>query len=99
MLITLRAARSKEAAKAPELRKGVRMAVHHSRDTAHKQWSETRSIALKGLARVVRTCTKSLLLEFWFKETWESSIEICMGAIQAALVEMEAASLMIWSEG
>ena len=82
-------------AKAPELKKGVRMAVHHSRDTAHKQWSETRSIALKGLARVVRTCSKSLLLEFWFRETWESSIEICTGAIQAALADMEVATAAV----
>ncbi len=43
------------------------MYIHHSRDTAHKQWSETRVLALRGLSRVLRTCTKYLLLEQWFQ--------------------------------
>jgi hypothetical protein len=29
--------RSKEAAKAPEIKRGVKMTLHHSRDNAHKQ--------------------------------------------------------------
>lgn len=62
-----RAMKNNEEVASVELKKGVMMAVHHSRDTAHKQWSETRSLALRGLSRVVKTCAKLLLREPWFK--------------------------------
>jgi hypothetical protein len=80
---------NKEVALAPELKKGVRMAVHHSRDTAHKQWSETRSLALRGLSRVFKTCTKNLLLESWFSDTWTCCLLICKDVIQSASTEHE----------
>ena len=72
-----------------ELKKGVKMAIHHSRDTAHKQWSETRSLALRGLSRVFKTCTKNLLLESWFSDTWTYSLLICKDVIQSASTEHE----------
>jgi hypothetical protein len=81
--------RSKEEAIAPELKKGVKMSVHHSRDTAHKQWSETRVIALRGLARVLRTCTRLLLQEAWFQVIWTDALAVCQGALQAACDEQE----------
>jgi hypothetical protein len=37
---------SQEEAATTELKKGVKMAVHHSRDTAHKQWAETRCVCI-----------------------------------------------------
>lgn len=81
--------RSKEEAIAPELKKGVKMSVHHSRDTAHKQWSETRVIALRGLSRVLRTCTRLLLQESWFRIIWADALNVCQGALQAANDEQE----------
>jgi hypothetical protein len=81
--------RSKEEAIAPELKKGVKMSVHHSRDTAHKQWSETRVIALRGLSRVLRTCTRLLLQESWFQVIWTDALSVCQGALQAACDEQE----------
>ena len=48
-----KAIKYKEEAKTVELKKGVKMALHHSRDSAHKQWAETRSTALRGLSRVL----------------------------------------------
>ena len=81
--------RSKEEAIAPELKKGVKMSVHHSRDTAHKQWSETRVIALRGLSRVLRTCTRLLLQESWFRVIWADALNVCQGALQAANEEQE----------
>jgi hypothetical protein len=42
-----------------EVRPGVRLAMHHSRDTAHKQWSETRVLTLQGLSRLLRTAITS----------------------------------------
>lgn len=65
------------------------MSVHHSRDTAHKQWSETRVIALRGLSRVLRTCTRLLLQESWFRVIWVDALNVCQGALQAACDEQE----------
>ena len=83
------AMRSQEKAIAPELKKGVKMAVHHSRDTAHKQWSESRVLALKGLIRVVKACSKSLLIEPWFPKIWAAALDICVRAIQAINIDKE----------
>ena len=65
------------------------MSVHHSRDTAHKQWSETRVIGLRGLSRVLRTCTRLLLQESWFRVIWTDALSVCQGALQAACDEQE----------
>lgn len=83
------AAEMNEEAIAPELKKGKKMTLHHSRDTAHKQWSETRVLALKGLARVIKTCTWLLLQESWFRATWSYALEVCSVASQAAHVDQE----------
>lgn len=42
----------------PMLKKGVKMNVHHSRDTAHKQWAETCGLLLQGLLKVLKSCVK-----------------------------------------
>ena len=85
------AAETNEVAIAPELKKGKKMTLHHSRDTAQKQWSETRVLALRGLARVIKTCTSILLRESWFLSTWKFALEICALASQAAQVDQEVA--------
>lgn len=78
-----------EDAIAPELKKGVKMAIHHSRDTAHKQWSETQVLALKGLTRVLRACAKLLLRADWFLTTWLSVIEVCKSSLSLVSCELE----------
>jgi hypothetical protein len=47
---------------------GKQMVVHHSRDTAEKQWNETRVAALRGMVRILRTCFgRSILRQTeWF---------------------------------
>eukprot|EP00597_Dinobryon_sp_UTEXLB2267_P010966 CAMPEP_0170099810 /NCGR_PEP_ID=MMETSP0020_2-20130122/1260_1 /TAXON_ID=98059 /ORGANISM="Dinobryon sp., Strain UTEXLB2267" /LENGTH=2023 /DNA_ID=CAMNT_0010322537 /DNA_START=155 /DNA_END=6224 /DNA_ORIENTATION=- len=85
------AVRFKEEAMAPELKKGVKMSVHHSRDTAQKQWSETRVLALRGLSRVIRTCTRFLLQEGWFCEVWADSIAVSHRAMHTACEDLEVA--------
>ena len=74
---------SNEQALAPEIKKGVKMTVHHSRDTAHKQWSETRVLALRGLSRVIKICLKTLMTETWFQETWLQALDLCIGAVHS----------------
>ena len=80
-----------EAAIAPELKKGKKMILHHSRDTAHKQWSETRVLALRGLARVVKTCANFLIQESWFKSTWTAALVVCKKASQVVDTDQEVA--------
>ncbi|CAN0430973.1 unnamed protein product, partial [Ectocarpus fasciculatus] len=43
---TKSASRGANTAVAPELKKGVRMLMHHTRDTDQKQWNETRVLAM-----------------------------------------------------
>ncbi|CAN0267927.1 unnamed protein product, partial [Ectocarpus fasciculatus] len=44
---TKSASRGANTAVAPELKKGVRMLMHHTRDTDQKQWNETRVLAMQ----------------------------------------------------
>jgi hypothetical protein len=82
---------SNASAAAPELKKGVKMTMHHSRDTAFKQWAESRCLALRGLARVVKMCTKLLIQEPWFRVCWIQALDACKLSIQAADVDIEVA--------
>jgi hypothetical protein len=85
------AMRSNMEAMAPELKRGVKMTVHHSRDTAHKQWSETRVLALRGLARIIRACTKVLICEQWFRDAWGDVLALCVADVRASEDEGEVA--------
>lgn len=71
------------------------MMVHYSRNTAEKQWDETRVIMLTGVARVFTSYEVPLLLEPDFLRAWalvlqhvqasakESSNEVSLAATQA----------------
>lgn len=87
------AKQSNEEANAPELKKGTKMILHHSRDTAHKQWSETRVLALRGLTRVIRTCALALIKEKWFRVTWANVLKICKEGSQSPEQEVATGSL------
>ena len=61
--------------------RSVMMMVHHSRDTAQKQWDETRVFALQGAARVLK-----VYVEAWgqlqeFVELWPAYLTYCREAI------------------
>lgn len=51
---------------APELKKGVRMLMHHTRDTDRKQWNETRVLAMQ----VCRFYFFLVTLDFRLKSRW-----------------------------
>lgn len=64
---TRSARRGANTAVAPELRKGVRMLMHHTRDTDQKQWNETRVLAMQvgsiaGSAAGVYEFTRGVVL-------------------------------------
>ncbi|CAM9312609.1 unnamed protein product, partial [Laminaria digitata] len=64
---------------APELKKGVRMLMHHTRDTDQKQWNETRVHAMQGLGRVLRAYVGGLSRWSWFSEeggVWAKSLKV-----------------------
>ena len=72
---------------APELKKGIKMTVHHSRDSTHKQWSETQTLALKGLSRLLRMVTRNLLgeVEGWYRtKVWMVSLALAHSSIDNA---------------
>ncbi len=71
------ASSSADTAVAPELKKGVRMLMHHSRDTDRKQWDESAVLALHGLGRVMQSFGRILAPQYsWFvTEVWPKSLD------------------------
>lgn len=86
---SLLAMSSKAEAMTPELKKGVKMALHHSRDTAHKQWLETRVLALRGTCRAIKAGSRNLSLEPWFENTWRRALDVCLSSLQVGTVDLE----------
>ncbi len=68
---------SADTAVAPELKKGVRMLVHHSRDTDRKQWDESAVLAFHGIGRVMQSYGRILAPKYeWFAtEVWSRSLD------------------------
>lgn len=83
------AKRSNEQAVAGELKKGVKISMHHSRDSALKQWSETRVLILRGIFRLIKTCYKVLLSEDWFISVWKGTLQLCIDAVSGGYYELE----------
>ena len=81
------------AASQHEVRPGVPLAMHHSRDTAHKQWSETRVLTLELLGRLLRTATsrEGLVDSEWFEAVWESTLGLARDATLTGSIEQEVA--------
>ncbi|XP_033121689.1 protein MON2 homolog isoform X2 [Anneissia japonica] len=54
---------------------GVNILIHHSRDTAEKQWAETKVLTLAGVARVFNTWRQQLILLGDFPRAWALLLE------------------------
>ena len=74
-----------------------KVAVHHSRDSASKQWATTQILVLRGLERVLRLFFSRLLAtlfntseEPWFLQTWK---EILRASFDCATVAGERETL------
>lgn len=64
-----------------------KVSLHHSRDTASKQWTTTRVLTLRGIERVLRQYFNTLLVssnnrDGWFEKTWERILEHCSQGIR-----------------
>ena len=55
------------------------------------QWSETRVLALRGLSRVIKFCTRFLLREKWFADIWAEALHASQVAMVSAVDELEVA--------
>jgi hypothetical protein len=95
--LTMASSSGTSEVEAPELgrsRNGaaVLMVVHHSRNTAEKQWNETVVLALGCMTRVMRCAIASapgVENELWFSEIWQKLLST-LG--QLVLREASAAS-------
>eukprot|EP00898_Chlorokybus_atmophyticus_P001167 jgi/Chlat1/2050/Chrsp17S02524 len=82
--------------------RAVMMLVHHSRNSEQKQWDETVVLALKGIAKLLRTYFALLLSIDGFDMAWASIInfmehsasrgskEVCSAAVQSLQVAVQA---------
>ncbi|KAG5179489.1 hypothetical protein JKP88DRAFT_349881 [Tribonema minus] len=85
-------AASHDTGVAPELRKGVRAVMHHSRDTDRKQWSETSVLAMQGLGRLMRSFARVLGGRPWFVAVvWPQTLAVFRDACLLGAAEQEVA--------
>ncbi|GMI84989.1 hypothetical protein like AT5G27970 [Hibiscus trionum] len=73
--------------------KAVHMLIHHSRNTAQKQWDETLVLVLGGIARLLRSFFPFLrtLNNFW--SGWESLIVFVKNSIFNGSTEVSLAAM------
>ncbi|XP_048499191.1 uncharacterized protein LOC104890970 isoform X6 [Beta vulgaris subsp. vulgaris] len=73
--------------------KAVHMLIHHSRNTAQKQWDETLVVVLGGIARLLRSFFPYLrtLRNFW--SGWESLIKFVKTSITSGSKEVALAAI------
>lgn len=73
--------------------KAVHMLIHHSRNTAQKQWDETLVVVLGGIARLLRSFFPYLrtLSNFW--SGWQSLVEFVKSSIISGSKEVALAAI------
>jgi hypothetical protein len=68
--------------------------VHHTRNTAAKQWDETRVLALAGVAKVFSTFFKSLVQLRDFAKVWAFLMEYIQDGIGQEAEEVSRAAVL-----
>ncbi|EDO31510.1 predicted protein [Nematostella vectensis] len=72
--------------------------IHHSRDTAEKQWAETRVLTLNGVARVFNTRRQTLAALDEFPRAWALLLEFIESAALSKSSEVALAALKSFQE-
>jgi hypothetical protein len=72
--------------------------IHHSRDTAEKQWAETRVLTLNGVARVFNTRRQTLASLDEFPRSWALLLEFIEAAALSKSSEVALAALKSFQE-
>lgn len=67
--------------------------VHHSRNTAAKQWDETRSLVFSGFARVVTTLQPRVFTTESFLNLWNAIMQYCQVSAMDASQEVALAAV------
>lgn len=70
-----------------------RILMHHSRDTAEKQWDETRVLSMNGVARVFNTRRQLLASLEEFPRAWALLLEFIEAAALSKSAEVSLAAL------
>ena len=87
------AATSTELGKDKDSGKAVMMMVHHSRDTAAKQWDETRVYALQGAARVMKVYVEAWSALQRFVDLWPRYLEEVQAGVGHRSTEVALAAV------
>ncbi|CAI5995602.1 unnamed protein product [Closterium sp. NIES-65] len=72
--------------------RSVMMLVHHSRNTAQKQWDETLVMALNGLARLIRAFFSLLHTMDNFREVWGALLQFVEEGVLTGSREVSSAA-------
>ncbi|XP_071784170.1 protein MON2 homolog isoform X2 [Asterias amurensis] len=72
--------------------------IHHSRDTAEKQWAETKVLTLAGVARVFNTWRHALLALGDFPRAWALLLEHIEASSLSQSSEVSLAALKSFQE-
>lgn len=72
--------------------------IHHSRNTAQKQWAETQVLTLSGVARVFNTKRRMLQTVGDFNNAWSLLLEFIENAALSRSNEVSLASLKSFQE-
>jgi len=72
--------------------------IHHSRDTAEKQWAETRVLTMNGVARVFNTRRQTLASLDEFPRAWALLLEFIESAALSTSSEVALAALRSFQE-
>lgn len=73
--------------------KAVHMLIHHSRNTAQKQWDETLALVLGGVARILRSFFPFLRSLKNFESGWESLLVFVKNSILNGSKEVSLAAI------
>ncbi|CAH9087132.1 unnamed protein product [Cuscuta europaea] len=73
--------------------KAVHMLIHHSRNTAQKQWDETLVLVLGGIARILRTFFPLLRNLSNFQSGWDSLLHLVENSILHGSREVALAAI------
>eukprot|EP00249_Psilotum_nudum_P022267 c28446_g1_i3 orf=509-5821(-) len=71
----------------------VHMLVHHSRNTAQKQWDETLVLLLSGMSRLLRPFFQFLLTLDNFRKGWDSLLQFIQESITNGSKEVAFAAV------
>lgn len=74
------------------------LVLHHSRNTAQKQWSETQVLALTGVTRVFTAKRDKLILIQNFNKAWNVLLEFIKTAALSKVFEVSLAALKCFQD-